>query len=147
MSLINLMTHLQWAQDQQWDWIKNLTCISVQGLRRFLTQFTGGLRSNRHTVSLSVSNGNWLSYNTWWVCNFMWCVCHYSSMSCLLQAPQLMPKWEEAIQTELDQLAWMHTWRLMKKPSNAVPISNKWVLTKKYNKAGELVKYKARLIL
>jgi Reverse transcriptase (RNA-dependent DNA polymerase) len=57
------------------------------------------------------------------------------------------PKWEEAIQTELDQLAQMHTWRLMEKPSDAVPISNKWVLTKKYNKAGELVKYKARLIL
>ena len=34
----------------------------------------------------------------------------------------------------------------MEKPSDAVLISNKWVLTKKYNKAGELVKYKVRLI-
>ena len=41
----------------------------------------------------------------------------------------------------------MGTWELVDKPHDAVPIANKWVLTKKYNKDGELVKYKARLIV
>jgi hypothetical protein len=47
---------------------------------------------------------------------------------------------------ELDQLTRMGTWQLTEKPSDAIPIANKWVLTKKFNKAGELVKYKARLV-
>ena len=34
----------------------------------------------------------------------------------------------------------------MEKPKDAIPISNKWVLTKKRNKEGNLVKYKARLV-
>ena len=32
------------------------------------------------------------------------------------------------------------------KPRNAIPISNKWVLTKKWDKEGNLVKYKAHLV-
>jgi hypothetical protein len=40
----------------------------------------------------------------------------------------------------------MGTWRLTDKPPTAVPIANKWVFAKKYNKSRELVKYKARLI-
>jgi hypothetical protein len=32
-------------------------------------------------------------------------------------------------------------------PKEAVPIPNKWVFVKKYNNLGELVKYKARLIV
>jgi hypothetical protein len=35
---------------------------------------------------------------------------------------------------------------LVKKPIDAMPISNKWVFLKKRNKEGELVKYKARLV-
>jgi hypothetical protein len=41
------------------------------------------------------------------------------------------PKWEQAIQSELAQLKQKGTWRLVEKPKDAIPISNKWVLTKK----------------
>jgi len=40
----------------------------------------------------------------------------------------------------------MGTWKLVKKPSGAVPIANKWVFAKKRNKQGVLTKYKARLV-
>jgi hypothetical protein len=57
------------------------------------------------------------------------------------------PEWEKAIRTELDQLDQFGTWRLVESPPNAIPIPNKWVLTKKYNRQGELTKYKARLVV
>ena len=38
------------------------------------------------------------------------------------------PEWEKAIKIELDQLTEMGTWNLVNKPTEAVPISNKWVL-------------------
>jgi len=50
------------------------------------------------------------------------------------------------IQTELEQLCQMGTWKLIDKPVGAVPIANKWVFTKKRNKEGILTKYKARLV-
>jgi hypothetical protein len=56
------------------------------------------------------------------------------------------PEWERVIQSELDQLKQKGTWRLVEKPMDAVPISNKWVLTKKRDKKGNVVKYKARLV-
>ena len=56
------------------------------------------------------------------------------------------PEWERAIQAELDQLKCMGTWQLVEKPEGAVPIRNKWVLVKKRNKAGEIIKYKARMV-
>ena len=56
------------------------------------------------------------------------------------------PEWEKAIQTELEQLRRMGTWKLVDKPVSAVPIANKWVFTKKRNKEGVLTKYKARLV-
>ena len=40
----------------------------------------------------------------------------------------------------------MGTWQLVEKPEGAVPIRNKWVLVKKHNKAGEIIKYKARMV-
>jgi hypothetical protein len=53
------------------------------------------------------------------------------------------PEWEHAIQAELAQLRQKGTWKLVEKPPDAVPISNKWVLTKKRDKEGHVVKYKA----
>ncbi len=41
------------------------------------------------------------------------------------------PKWEKAIQSKLAQLWQKGTWKLVEKPKDARPISNKWVLTKK----------------
>jgi hypothetical protein len=57
------------------------------------------------------------------------------------------PEWEHTIQAELAQLWQKGTWKLVEKPADAVPISNKWVLTKKRNKEGNIVKYKARLVV
>ena len=56
------------------------------------------------------------------------------------------PEWEKVIQSKLAQLNQMGTWRLVKKPPNAILIANKWTFVKKRNKAGEVVKFKARLI-
>ena len=56
------------------------------------------------------------------------------------------PEWEQAIKTELNQLDRMKTWTLVKRPVDTIPITNKWVFTKKYSKSSELLKYKARLV-
>jgi len=53
------------------------------------------------------------------------------------------PEWKKAIGVELVQLHKIGTWKLEEKPPDVIPIMNKWILTRKYNKAGELVKYKA----
>jgi hypothetical protein len=55
-------------------------------------------------------------------------------------------KWEGAINTELTQLNEMGTWELVDPPDDQKIIGNKWVLVKKTNKEGEVVKYKARLV-
>ena len=57
------------------------------------------------------------------------------------------PKWEHAIQDKLTQLHKKGTWKLVNTPANAVPIVNRWVFTKKYNKFGDLLKYKGRLVV
>ena len=51
------------------------------------------------------------------------------------------------LQVELTQLQQMGTWRLVKKPPNAIPLANKWTFIRKWNKAGEIVKHKARLVV
>jgi hypothetical protein len=53
------------------------------------------------------------------------------------------PEWEKAINSEPEQLTHMGTWQLTAKPANALLIANKWVFIKKFNKAGDLIKYKA----
>ena len=52
-------------------------------------------------------------------------------------------EWEKAIQTELDQLQQKNTWILADVPEKQVPVKNKWVFVKKYDKEGLLMKYKA----
>jgi hypothetical protein len=56
------------------------------------------------------------------------------------------PEWEKAVNAELTMLEQMGTWKLADVPENRKPITNKWVFVKKYNKEGDLQKYKARLI-
>jgi len=60
---------------------------------------------------------------------------------------QEWPEWEKAIHAELDQLKQMGTWALVEKPPDIVPIANKFVFAKKRNKEGNLIKYKARLVV
>ncbi len=57
------------------------------------------------------------------------------------------PEWEKAIKTELDQLDHMGTWSLIDCPKDAIPLANKWVFVRKYNKEGILLKHKARLVV
>ena len=57
------------------------------------------------------------------------------------------PKWECAMQEQLDLLKEMGTWETVQKPPDAVPITNKWVFIKKRNKEGEVVRHKARLVV
>ena len=56
------------------------------------------------------------------------------------------PEWEKAVKTELEQLKRTGTWKLVECPSNAIPNGNKCVFLRKYNKCGELLKYKGRLV-
>jgi hypothetical protein len=57
------------------------------------------------------------------------------------------PEWEHAVKTELDQLREKGTWILIKKPADVTPITNRWVFTKKFNKDGDLLKYKGRSVV
>ena len=56
------------------------------------------------------------------------------------------PKWEEAINNELNSLKSNGTWELVKRPPNTNVVDSKWVLRIKKNAAGEIEKYKARLV-
>ena len=56
------------------------------------------------------------------------------------------PKWEDAIKKELRGLDESGTWRLVKRPPDANLVDSKWVLKIKKNAAGEIDKYKARLV-
>ena len=56
------------------------------------------------------------------------------------------PKWDDAISKELDSLKKSGTWELVRRPPDANVIDSKWVLRIKKNAAGEIDKYKARLV-
>ena len=56
------------------------------------------------------------------------------------------PKWQEAIKKELNGLEKMGTWRMVKRPPDTNVVGTKWVLKIKKNSAGEIDKYKARLV-
>ena len=55
-------------------------------------------------------------------------------------------KWEEAIKKELKGLNESGTWHLVKWPPDANIVNCKWVFRIKKNTAGEVDKYKARLV-
>ena len=56
------------------------------------------------------------------------------------------PKWEEAIKVELATLKAAGTWTVVKRPENTNVVDSKWVFRIKKNSAGEIDKYKARLV-
>ena len=55
-------------------------------------------------------------------------------------------EWKKAIKSELEQLWDMGTWKLVKKPIDTIPIANK-LFVQKTNNIGQIVKYKARLVI
>ena len=56
------------------------------------------------------------------------------------------PKWEVAIQDELNCLEKLDTWRIVEQPPDANVVDSRWVLRIKKNAAGEIEKYRARLV-
>lgn len=56
------------------------------------------------------------------------------------------PRWEEAIQEELGRLDKAGTWELVEKPEDANIVGSKWVFKIKKNAAGDIEKYRARLV-
>lgn len=55
-------------------------------------------------------------------------------------------KWEDAIKKELNSLKATGTYELVKRPEGTNVVDSKWVLKIKKNSAGEIEKYKARLV-
>jgi hypothetical protein len=56
------------------------------------------------------------------------------------------PKWQDAIKVELATLKAAGTWTIVKHPENTNIVDSKWVFRIKKNSAGEIDKYKARLV-
>jgi len=56
------------------------------------------------------------------------------------------PRWQEAINAELTSLNEAHTWDVVPRPKKTNIVSSKWVFKIKRNAAGEIDKYKARLV-
>jgi len=57
------------------------------------------------------------------------------------------PEWKDAITAELDQYQEKGTWKLVDKPADAIPLTNKWVFIKKRDKEGNIIKNKAQLVV
>lgn len=56
------------------------------------------------------------------------------------------PLWENAIKEELAMLEKAGTWELIEAPQNANVIGSKWVFRAKKDAAGNVIRYKARLV-
>lgn len=54
--------------------------------------------------------------------------------------------WIEAVKSELDAHRKNNTWVVVDKPDDKQPISAKWVFTTKKDKAGNIIRHKARLV-
>jgi hypothetical protein len=55
-------------------------------------------------------------------------------------------RWEEAMEDEMQRLEKNHTWDLVERPKGANVVGSKWVYRIKKNAAGQIEKYRARLV-
>ncbi|UYV65505.1 hypothetical protein LAZ67_3004542, partial [Cordylochernes scorpioides] len=62
-----------------------------------------------------------------------------------IQGPEA-EHWLEAIEEELESLRKHNVWELTELPKDSAPIACRWVLHKKTNAEGQVVRYKARLV-
>jgi len=56
-------------------------------------------------------------------------------------------EWHKVMGEEIKLLTEMGTWELVNKPSDTVPIPNKWVFLKRHNKERIVTRYQARLVV
>jgi hypothetical protein len=63
-----------------------------------------------------------------------------------LESPEAS-EWSKAMDVEFRQLAKNKTWKLVDRVPGVPVLSNRWVLLKKRNERGEVVRYKARLTI
>ena len=57
------------------------------------------------------------------------------------------PKWQEAVQSELNSLAKREVFGpVVQTPNGVKPVGHKWVFVRKRNERNEIVRYKARLV-
>lgn len=55
--------------------------------------------------------------------------------------------WKQAMKEEIDAHISNHTWDIVDLPPNRVPIKSKWIFKKKTDAQGNVVRYKARLVV
>ena len=55
-------------------------------------------------------------------------------------------KWREAMETEMETIKKMGTWKLEELPKERETIGNKWVFLRKRDEKGNIIRYKARLV-
>ena len=56
------------------------------------------------------------------------------------------PKWQEAIQSELNSLAMKFFGPIVQTPNGIKPVGYKWIFVRKRNEKNEIQRYKARLV-
>ena len=57
------------------------------------------------------------------------------------------PHWKEAVARELDSIVKHDTWEEEDLPKGRIPLDCRWIFTKKYDKDGNVIRYKARLVV
>lgn len=55
-------------------------------------------------------------------------------------------KWKKAIEEELEAHRENETWWIVERPPGEITLTARWVFSKKRNEAGEVIRYKARLV-
>lgn len=56
-------------------------------------------------------------------------------------------EWKQAMDAEMNSLMENEAWNLVKLPPGKTALPNKWVFKRKTNQQGEIVQYKARLVI
>lgn len=56
-------------------------------------------------------------------------------------------EWKQAMDAEMNSLMENETWNLVKLPPGKIALPNKWVFKRKTNQQGEVMQYKARLVI
>jgi transposase InsO family protein/ribonuclease HI len=78
--------------------------------------------------------------------SYMAVTCDPTSLHEALSSPDAA-KWQEAMHAEMTALVNMGTWSVVELSPGRKPIGTKWVFKTKLNSAGEMSRYKARLVV